>query len=233
MTAAINGVPRHIALTPNGNRRHARMENISFEDSYIRGAMRALEVAGWAQEAGVQHVTFFGLSCENMERRSDIEIDALQEGAIQFFDLAHESGVRMHPFGKIDAFADDPKYARLYQRLAKLREQVIGPDEFVIHVAANYSGRPEHELGRFMDALYSRGFEEVRQDPMKYLLSAGVPAVDLAIRTGGEHRISGLLPFQMSYAELYFTPVLWAEFEKANFDTALSWFKEQPRNFGK
>lgn len=228
-----NGVPKHVSFTPNGNRRHAREKHISLEKSYIRGAEKAFEVAGLARDAGVQHVTLFGLSCENMEKRSDLELDALQEGACQFFDIAKDGGIKIHPFGKIEEFADNPKYARLYERLDGLRNQVIEPDDFVIHVAANYSGNPQHELGRFMDELYFRGFEEVRTDPMKYLLSAGVPPVDLAIRTGGEHRISGLLPFQMAYAELYFTAVLWAEFERAHFDTALAWYREQPRNFGK
>ena len=228
-----NVVPKHISFTPNGNRRHARMKHISLEKSYINGALRALEVAGWAQEVGIQHVTLFGLSCENLEKRSDSELDALQEGACEFFDLANDSGIKMHPFGKIEEFADKPKYARLYERLAKLRDQTIGPDDFVIHIAANYSGNPHHELGAFMDQLYARGFAEVRMNPMQYLLSAGVPLVDLAVRTGGEHRTSGLLPFQMAYAELYFTPVMWAEFERVHFDTALAWYREQPRNFGK
>lgn len=230
---AQNAVPKHISFTPNGNRRHAREKHISLEKSYMRGAERAFEVAGWAKDADVQHVTLFGLSCENMEKRSDLELDALQEGACLFFDIAKESGIKIHPFGKIEEFAGNPKYARLYERLATLRDQTIGPDDFVIHVAANYSGKSEHELGPLLDALYERGFADVRKDPMQYLLSGGVPPVDLAIRTGGEHRISGLLPFQMAYAELYFTPVLWAEFERAHFDTALAWYREQPRNFGK
>lgn len=230
--SSLNGVPKHISFTPNGNRRHARLENISLHDSYIEGAMRALEVVGWAQEIGSTDATLFGLSCENLDRRTQDELDALQDGACQFFDMAHDSGVKIHPFGKIEMFADDPRYARLYERLAKLRADTR-ESEFTVHVAANYSGKPEHELVRLMDELYVRGFEEVRRDPMSYLLSGGVPPVDLAIRTGGEHRISGFLPFQMAYAELYFTPVLWAEFDRAHFNTSIAWFREQPRNFGK
>ncbi len=228
----MNGAPKHICCTPNGNRRHARLANMSLHDSYIVGALRALDVVGWAQEVGATDVTLFGLSCENLERRTEDELDALQDGACQFFDLLYESGVKIHPFGKIDAFADDPKYKRLYERLEKLRGD-NRPASFTVHVAANYSGKPEHELGQFVDSVYNCGTAAVRKDPMRYLLSGGVPAVDLAIRTGGEHRISGFLPFQMAYAELYFTPVLWAEFDRAHFNTAVAWFKEQPRNFGK
>ncbi len=228
-----NGVPRHISFTPNGNRRHARLESIPLRESYMRGALRALNVAMWAHEIGAQHVTLFGLSCENMHRRSDDELDALQDGACEFFDLAESGGLKIHPFGKIDEFAHKPKYRRLYERLERLSNQRIGADDFVVHVAANYSGNPQHELGHFMQQLRKHGFEAVHENPMRHILSAGVPPVDLAIRTGGEHRISGLLPFQMAYAELYFTPVLWADFDRAHFNTAVAWYQEQPRNFGK
>ncbi|MBP9757861.1 MAG: undecaprenyl diphosphate synthase family protein [Candidatus Pacebacteria bacterium] len=228
-----NAVPFHISFTPNGNRRKAALQHISLEEAYIAGAMRGLDAAEWAQDVGVQHVTFFGLSCENLEKRPQDQLDALQEGAIQFCDAAVASGIQIHPFGKINEFEGDPKYERLYSRLRDLKSRPFDPSRFTIHVATNYSGRIQHELGAFMDTLHMVGFEQVRRDPMRYLLSGGVPPVDLAIRTGGEHRTSGLLPFQMAYAELHFTPVLWADFDRGEFDRALAWYRTQPRNFGK
>lgn len=178
-------------------------------------------------------MSVFGLSCENMERRPQKQLDALQEGAIQFCDMAIDSGLKVRPFGKLNEFEGKAKYKKLYNRLRKLQSIPIAPDDFVIYVATNYSGQIQHELGEFMDQLYARGFEEVRRDPMRYLLSGGVPPVDLAIRTGGEQRTSGFLPFQMAYAELYFTPVLWADFDQHEFKKALAWYRRQTRNFGK
>lgn len=229
----MNGVPNHVAVVPNGNRRGSVLARMSLPIAYMRGAQRALELAGWAREAGVRHLTFFGLSCENLKNRRENEIDALMEGAIYFFDRAVELGFRLDSFGKIYEFEGVKKYEPLYQRLEKYRGMPHPPDDFVIHVAANYSGVAEHELAPLIDALYNAGFDEVRKDPARYLLSGGIPPVDLFIRTGGEHRTSGLLPFQASYAELYFTKVLWGDFVKKEFLLALQWFAQQQRNFGK
>ena len=155
------------------------------------------------------------------------------EGAIYFCDRAMEIGYSLHPFGHIDQFADVEKYKPLYVRLKRLREEYRPSERFTVHVAANYSGTPEHELAPLMDALYDRGFKEVRPKPMDYILSGGVPPVDLFIRTGGECRTSGMLPFQSSYAELRFPKTLWGNFTRRNFLAELRWFAEQPRNFGK
>lgn len=225
-------VPHHIAAVPNGNRRRSKEKGISLEESYVDGATRALELAEWSREAGVKHITFFGLSCENLKNRSSEEIDSLQEGAVWFCDHLLELDFRVHVFGKIDEFADNPKYRPLFERLKKLNERKRQGD-FVVHIAANYSGRVEHELSVFMDELYARGFEEVRADPSKFLLSGGVPDVDLFIRTGGESRLSGLLPFQTAYAEIKIVDALWGDFDRCMFRECLDWYTRQQRNFGK
>jgi len=224
--------PNHVAVVPNGNRRKSRMLGLPLEMSYVKGAQRALDVARWAKKAGVGHVTFYGLSCENLKNRSDFEIDALMKGAIQFLDLVAEIG-RVHAFGNIDEFQGVEKYEPLYKRLKALNGSFEDSGMFTIHVAANYSGLPQHELRPLLQALRSRGFADVEPELTRYLLSGGVPPVDLFIRTGGEHRTSGLLPFQSVYAELYFTDVLWADFSEEQFQAALDWFAKQQRNFGK
>lgn len=225
--------PNHIAVVPNGNRRKQAADHITLTESYLIGAARALDVVNWSFIAGSKHVTFFGLSCENLERRPEDQIDALMQGAIWFCDQAIDLGCHVHAFGHIEEFADKPKYEALYVRLRKLQSVSYSDDDFVIHVAANYSGKAKHELGAVLDAAYHCGHHEVRQDPERYLLSAGVPPVDLFIRTGGEHRISGLLPFQVAYAELRFLDVLWADLTQELFNEQLFWFARQTRNFGK
>lgn len=228
-----NGIPHHISFTPNGNRRKAKQCGIPLEESYSLGAMRALEVVGWSRDIGVHETTLFGLSIENVERRDREELDALQKGAIQFCDDAEKDGIHIHPFGRLHELKDKAEYVALYERLVDLQAREVKPGSFVVHVATNYSGKIEHEIGAFIEELEARGVVEVSKNPMKYLLSGGVPLVDLAIRTGGERRISGLLPFQMSYAELYFSDVLWADFGRAEFDAAIAWYGSQKRNFGK
>lgn len=229
-------IPNHIAYVPNGHRRGSKKNGLTLAWNYIQGANRALAVAGWAKKAGVKHVTFFGLSCENLQRRPEDQIDALMHGAIKFLDRAGKIG-RVHAFGHIDEFEGVKKYEPLYDRLKRVNGDSYesGVENFTIHVAANYSGRAEHELRPFIRALYSRGFPEVERDTtrMRYLLSAGVPEVDLFVRTGGEHRLSGLLPFQSAYAELYFVDTLWTDFSHREFQDSLRWYARQPRNFGK
>ncbi len=226
-------IPRHVVVVPNGNRRGSKLAGISLSQAYRLGADRALEIAECAEKHGVEHLSFFGLSCENMANRPEEEIDALMEGAIYFCDRAMEIGYSLHPFGHIDQFAGVEKYLPLYLRLKRLGEEYRPSEKFTVHVAANYSGRPEHELAPLMEALYTRGFEEVAPRPMDYILSGGVPPVDLFIRTGGECRTSGMLPFQSSYAELRFPKALWGNFTRRSFLRELNWFAEQPRNFGK
>ena len=228
-------IPNHVAIVPNGNRRGSSLRNISLVTAYMHGARRALQVAGWAKEAGVEHLSFFGLSCENMQNRPSYQIDALMKGATWFFDQAVKLGYHIRPFGNLDEFEGVEKYKPLYDRLKKCRETEYPEDGFVVHVAVNYSGLPMHELKPLLGALRSRGFPEVLKDPtlMRYLLSGDVPPVDLFIRTGGERRLSGLLPFQSAYAELYFTDVLWGDFSKEEFLKTLQWFAGLTRNFGK
>ena len=230
----MNAIPNHVAVVPNGHRRWSAAHGVPLPVVYVRGAMRVLRVAKWAKAAGVKQLTCFGLSCENLENRPEFQLNALMKGADVFLDHV-EKVARVHVFGQIDAFQDDKKYASLYARLKRLNEKAYAPDEFVIHAAVNYSGLPQHELAPFIQALRSRGFPAVQSDStlMRHLLSGGVPPIDLFIRTGGEQRISGFLPFQSSYAELRFTETLWPDFSKTEFLAHLKWFAEQPRNFGK
>ncbi len=228
-------IPFHIAVIPNGNRRWAKLRKILLQYSYLHGAKQALDFAAWAKKAGVRHVTFYGLSEENMVKRSVEEIDALMKGAIHFFDTAMALGYHLHPFGDIEKFAGLEKYEPLYSRLRRWRELPLPPDDFVLHVAVNYAGTPQHELEPLREEIRNRGLHAVLANPAAYIRSAGVPEVDLVVRTGSkrESRTSGLLPFQLRYAELLFINVYWGDFTERHFRKALRWYSTRQRNFGK
>ncbi len=227
------GVPYHISAVPNGHRRKAVELGIPLEQAYVAGALKALEMASWAKDAGAMHFTIFGMSCENKANRTDEQIDSLVEGALWFADHVSQLDCNVHIFGKLEEFAEVEKYKPLYERLYALQARKQDPSAFTIHVAANYSGMPQHELGKFMQELRYRGFAEVEKNPEKYLLSGGVPPVDLFIRSGGEHRTSGFMPFQTAYAELRILDKLWLDVTEHDFRESLRWFAEQKRNFGK
>ncbi len=203
-------VPNHISFIPDGNRRYAKVKKIPLGEAYRMGAQRVLEAAGWARDRGVRHVSFFGISHDNVEKRTEVELEEVQAAALLFCDLAAENNLRIHAFGDLNAFKNDARRAPLYKRLMMFENTPRGDDEFVIHVAANYSGE--------LDG--NRAY------------SAGVPDVDLMIRTGGYQRLSGFLPMQHGYAEQYYSPVLWPQYTERLFGDAIHWFKNQDRNFG-
>lgn len=225
-------IPRHIVVVPNGNRRRAKLRGIDLEESYTRGAVNALEVIGWTKNAGVTDVTFFGLSCENKDNRQDDELQSLVEGASWFCDHITELDCKVHVFGKYAKLESHRLYGSLYEKLHALND-TGSPNNLTVHIAVNYSGTLRHETDPLFDAIRKYGIEEVEGNREKYVLSAGVPPADLFIRTGGEHRTSGLLPFQIGYAEIKIFDAYWGDFTREMFDEALRWYGTQPRNFGK
>jgi undecaprenyl diphosphate synthase len=204
-------LPNHIAIIPDGNRRFTKGRFMSPLSAYKAGARRVVEVAQWTREAGIMHMSVFGLSTENVDNRSELELSMVQEAALAFCDDVEEAGIQVHVFGDIERFRDDPKRAPLYRRFEAFNKKERNPGEFVLHVAANYSGS--------------------RDGNREY--SSKVPNVDLLIRTGLYQRLSGFLPMQLQYAELHFLSVLWPEFKKTMLENALDWYGAQPRNFGK
>ena len=179
------------------------------------------------------HLSFFGFAIQN-NKRPDWQKNALMEGAVFFCDEAMRRGYALHPFGNLEEFREVEMYRPLYERLALVQSGKYKPSSnLTVHIAVNYSGAAEYELGTFMDQLYFRGFAEVRQDPMRYLLSGGVPLADLVIRTGGECRLSGICPLQTVYAELRFVDISWMKYTTERFIADLRWFAQQKRNFGK
>ncbi len=221
-----------MAVIPDGNRRIGERDNVSLIDAYVRGARRAIAVAKRANEKGVRHLTFFGLSIENVEGRPDSQIEALMRGASLFLDEAEKLGWAIRPFGNIHATLSGAWYETMRERLIDLRKRYRAEAPFTLHVAVNYSGRPQHELAPLVEDLYRQGFPTVGAHLKQHLLSGGVPDVDLLIRTGGEQRLSGFLPFQAGYAELYFARRLWGDFTPRDFEKSLAWFAKQKRNFG-
>lgn len=235
---------RHVAGVPNGNRRKAVELGIPLSESYRMGASRALDFVSWTREIkGATEVTLFGLAIQNRGREEE-QLDALVEGALWFCKNIDEVDCRVHPFGKLHELKGHKNYAELMERLDEMNAKNQGAD-FTVHIAVNYSGTLDYELDPLFDAVNESivreqdeskriaFFEQLKKHRREYLLSAGVSDIDLFIRSGGENRLSGLLPFQTCYAELYFSDLLWADFTKEYFDKAVRWYDDQQRNFGK
>lgn len=237
-------LPKHIAIVPNGNRRRAALLGIDLSAAYVRGAQNALECVEWAMHNGaVTDLTLFGLSVENTRNRKRDHLEPLTDGADWFCEHVTDLDCRVHIFGKYEELKREPLYAKLINRLAAIND-VKRDAAFTVHIAVNYSGILEHETDPLMDAMEHIAREEestkrlelvanLRENRAACMLSAGVPLVDLFIRTGGEHRTSGLLPFQAGYAEIKIFDEYWGDFTREMWDEALRWYSTQQRNFGK
>jgi len=222
-------IPTHVGIVPDGNRRYARGVGLSKADAYRLAARKAVEVIGWCLDLGVEHVSAFGVSQENIALRPREEIEVLHDALLRFCeDVSALPDVRLHLFGDIDGL---PRDITASARLVALSERTdTGPARLVAHVGINYSAQAE--VDHVLRAVRSHGADAVALSPGQYLLSAGVPPVDLVVRTGGQQRLSGFLPFQTAYAELWFTETLWPEIARPEFEHAVAWYGRQERRMG-
>jgi short-chain Z-isoprenyl diphosphate synthase len=222
-------IPKHVGIVPDGNRRYARSVGLSKADAYQLAAHKAVEVIGWCLDLGVEHVSAFGVSQENIALRPPDEVEVLHGALLRFCeDVSLLPDVRLHLFGDLDG---SPRDITASPRLLALSERTdTGPARLVVHVGVNYSALAE--VGQVLRAVRSHGAEVVALNPAGHLLSAGVPAVDLVVRSGGQQRLSGFLPFQTAYAELWFTETLWPEIGRPEFERAVAWYGRQERRMG-
>jgi undecaprenyl diphosphate synthase len=225
----MSAVPHHLGVIPDGNRRYARRTGMSLEEGYLAGAAKALEGVDWCLEAGVRHLSAFGISRENIERRPMSEVDWAHRAVLCFCRAVRDRpDVRLHVFG--DPSTLPPSLAERDEFMRLQENDDTADARLVVHAGVNYSAQAE--LTRLTQLARRRGLSTVEASPEEFTLSAGVPPVDLVVRTGGQQRLSGFLPLQTAYAELWFTPTLWPEIQREEFLAALAWFARQERHFG-
>jgi undecaprenyl diphosphate synthase len=218
----------HLAIIPDGNRRFGAKTATPVREAYLHGARTALEVVGWTIDNGIGHLSAFGISAENIQRRSKAEVCSILE-AIEAFcmEASQRPDVALHVFGDIDSLENVGPGS-----LPGITSPTASPPKraLTVHVGVNYSTR--FELNALLRSARERGLEEAQLNPLAHVGSALIPAIDLLIRTGGQRRLSGFLPLQASSAELWFTDVLWPDFRRRHFDLALAWYAAQDRRAG-
>ncbi|MDP3955113.1 MAG: polyprenyl diphosphate synthase [bacterium] len=227
-----NQLPKHIAMIMDGNRRWAASQGLGAVDGHRAAAEQAIEpIVERAAELGIKYLTFWAFSTENWKRDKE-ELEGLfgvfRDVLGKKIDRLHEKGVRVQILGDVTKFP--PDIAKKALEGVKMTAQ---NDKITVNFALNYGGRPEilEAVKQILkDNIPAEGLtEEVFSS---YLYTAGMPDPDLVIRTGGEKRISGFMPWQAVYAELYFTPVLWPDFTPLEFDKAIEDFVSRTRRFG-
>jgi tritrans,polycis-undecaprenyl-diphosphate synthase [geranylgeranyl-diphosphate specific] len=232
-------VPRHIGIIIDGNRRFAKRLMLKPWKGHEFGAEKIRKVMEWCKELGIQEVTFYAFSLENFDRPKD-EFDYLMGLFKKEFEemmkeenrkKMAEEGVRINFIGRIWMFPNE-----VHERMQKLMELTRENSKHIVNFAMAYGGRGEViDATRKIAQLVKEGkldVDKINEDIFaKQLYTQSEP--DLVIRTSGEQRISGFMLWQASYAELYFCPKLWPEFEKEDLVAAIKSYQSRERRFGR
>lgn len=229
-------VPRHVAIVMDGNGRWARARRLPRTAGHRQGVLATRKVVRACGERGIEVLTLFAFSSENWQRPR-AEVSTLME--LFFATLRREvrelaaHGVRLRFIGDRTAFS-----TKLRRQIELTEQATAGGGNLLLNVAANYGGRWDimQAVRGLVDDIAARGVgrESVTTQAIDgRLVTAGAPEPDLFIRTGGEHRISNFLIWQLAYTELYFTNVLWPDFDQAALDSALASFARRQRRYGK
>ncbi|RLP09560.1 polyprenyl diphosphate synthase [Propionibacterium australiense] len=237
---APNSLPRHVAVLADGNRRWARLNapGRPLEVGYQAGADKLRDFVGWCDEIGVGTVTLWVLSTENLQRSADDELAPLMEVITKLTDdLAADLRHRVMTVGDLALLPGS-----IAERLRAAERASAGHTGTQVNMAVAYGGR--HELRDAFRSLLAAEAErgttlgelantlEVDQIS-EHLYTRGQPDPDLLIRTSGEQRLSGFLPWQSAHSELYFCEALWPDFRKIDFFRALRSYQQRERRFGK
>jgi undecaprenyl diphosphate synthase len=228
-------VPRHVAIIMDGNGRWAKARGLPRAAGHRQGAEAARQVLRAAGEAGVECLTLYAFSSENWRRPQD-EINDLM-GLLRFYitrelDALHREGVRLRILGDHKAF--QPDVAKLVDQAV---ERTAGNRRMTVAIALNYGSRAELvEAARGIAARVEAG--EIRAADIDEAMveasldTAGLPPLDLLIRTSGEQRLSNFLLWQAAYAELIFVDTLWPDFDGDSLRAALAAYAGRERRFG-
>jgi undecaprenyl diphosphate synthase len=228
-----DAVPRHVAIIMDGNGRWAKRRRLPRIAGHRRGVESVRAAVAACAERGIGYLTLFAFSSENWRRPAE-EVALL----MQLFTMAlsseveklHRNGVRLKVVGDLGRF--EPKIRKLIEQGERL---TAGNQRLTLTIAANYGGRWDilQALSRLLKET-KLSSEEVREDMLApYLAMSYAPEPDLFIRTGGEQRISNFLLWQLAYSELYFTELLWPDFDAAALDEAIVSYRARERRFGR
>ena len=224
--------PRTLALIPDGNRRWARAHMLSMLKGYDVGVKKFISFSEWCRSYGINNIIVWAFSTENFERNKK-EINTLfsiyQHVANDktIIERLHRNRTRFNIIGNLGMLPTG-----LRRSLEKVEERTKGYSERVINMLIGYGGR-EDILCAVNSVQSARGREVNESDFGKRLMSKSIPDIDFIIRTSGERRLSGFMPWQSNYAELYFSDKLWPDFTKHDLHNALADYNRRQRRFGR
>jgi len=231
-----NKVPKHIAIIMDGNGRWAKKRGLLRVFGHEKGAKAVRETIEAAGESGVTHLTLYAFSTENWNRPK-AEVDKLMNLLVSSlkkeFKTLNENNIKLCAIGNLEELP-----AKANKELTEVIEKTKDNDKLVLTLALSYGSR--NEIVETVKGIAEKvknniiSIENIDDSIInQHLYTRNLPEVDLLIRTSGEQRISNFLLWQIAYAELYFTDVLWPDFKKEDLYKAILNYQNRERRFGK
>ncbi len=229
-------LPKHVGVMLDGNRRWAKALGADTAHGYRAGAANIVPLLGWCEDVGVEVVTLWLLSTDNLNRpTSQLQgLLTIIEDAVA--DLAERQRWRLHPVGALDLLPADTA-----RKLKESADSTRDVDGMIVNVAVGYGGRREiaDAVRSLLQEHASRGtsIEELAEildveHISEHLYTKGQPDPDLVIRTSGEQRLGGFLLWQSAHSEFYFCEAYWPAFRRVDFLRALRAYAARERRFG-
>lgn len=228
-----DNIPKHIAIIMDGNRRWARNRGLVDIKGHQAGADTLESLIEPAARMGIKTITVYALSTENIRERARREVSGIFQILRSNFKYKvkklMEKGVRVDILGELEGLP-----ISIRKIIEQLRKTYIKNEAIKVNVALNYGGKKE--LIKAIKDMVKDGIEidKINEKLVeKHLYTNGQHDPELVIRTGGRIRLSNFLLWQTAYSELYFTKVLWPDFNEKELKKAVAWYQQQQRNFGK
>ncbi|KLU15796.1 UDP pyrophosphate synthase [Xenorhabdus sp. GDc328] len=228
-------LPRHVAIIMDGNGRWAKKRGKLRVFGHRAGIKAVRSAVSFSVKNNINSLTLYAFSSENWNRPQQ-EVSSLMELFVFALDnevkSLHKHNVKLSVIGDISRFS-----LRLQERIRRSVELTAGNTGLQLNIAANYGGRWDlvqsfKQIAEKIEANELSPEEITEATVDDFINLSQQPEVDLVIRTGGEHRISNFLLWQIAYAELYFTDILWPDFDETIFEGAINAFVKRERRFG-
>lgn len=232
----IDRLPSHIAIIMDGNGRWAKKRGGVRSLGHRNGAKAVNKITEACAEIGVKYLTVYAFSSENWNRPKD-EISGLMNLLVEYlekeFDTLKKNGIRLSAIGDLNLLPDE-----VNEKLQNVIDKTKDGERMMLNLALSYSGQWDVvQAAKAFAKDVKEGKTELNdltaQRFKNYLSTKDIPDPELLIRTSGEIRLSNFLLYQMAYSELYFTDVLWPDFNKKELYKAILSYQNRERRFGK
>ncbi|MEG9327088.1 undecaprenyl diphosphate synthase [Salinimicrobium catena] len=229
-------LPQHIAIIMDGNGRWAKKQGLMRAVGHEKGTKAVREVVEGCSEIGVKNLTLYAFSTENWNRPK-LEVDTLMKLLVSSLKkeikTLQDNNIRLNAIGRLENL---PKKA--YSELSEVIKKTSNNDRMTLTLALSYGSREEltHMVREISEKVKNNEISSKAIDESvinEHLYTRNLPDVDLLIRTSGEQRISNFLLWQIAYAELYFSELLWPDYRKDDLFEAIYNYQNRERRFGK